>query len=136
MKNDKIVKTHYFPHPIAKVWKAISDAEEISKWFILADFKAEVRYNYTFTHDQTKITGEVLLVNPVYDLIYTWIVKGTGVETTVSWKLEEKENGTFLTLEHTGISGYPGETAVTMFENFQGGWNTCLHNLDEFLLGK
>ncbi len=134
--NDKITKTHQFRSPIGKVWDAISLAEEISAWFIKADFKAEAGYKYTFTHEQTVIKGEVLKANPVYELVYTWVVSGTDAETVVSWKLEENNDGTFLTLEHSGISNYPGETAVMMFNNFKGGWNSCVENLEKYLTGK
>ena len=134
--NDKITKTHQFQSPINKVWDAISLAEEISTWFIKADFKAEAGYKYTFTHEQTVIKGEVLKANPVHELVYTWVVSGTEVETVVSWKLEEKNEGTFLTLEHSGIRNYPGDTAVMMFNNFKGGWNSCVENLEKYLSKK
>ena len=130
---DTITKQHQFSHPIGKVWNAIAVAEEISAWFIQADFKAEPGYNYTFMHEGTKIVGSVLKANPVYELVYTWIVEGTNVETTVSWKLEEANNGTLLTLEHSGISNYEGDTAVLMFNNYSGGWQTCVENLDNYL---
>ncbi|GJM35879.1 MAG: hypothetical protein DHS20C18_48800 [Saprospiraceae bacterium] len=131
--NDKITKQHLFKHPIGKVWEAISVAEAISSWFIQADFKTEIGYKYTFIHEQTKITGEVLKANPVYELVYTWIVSGTDVVTTVSWHLEENTDGTLLTLEHSGISNYPGDTAIVMFNNFKGGWDTCINELEQFL---
>ena len=134
--NDAILKEHQFTSPIGEVWKAISEAEEISAWFIKADFRPEVGYKYTFTHEQTKISGEVLKANPVYELVYTWIVGGTDVETTVRWKLEENTEGTLLILEHSGIAKYPGETAVVMFNNFKGGWNSCVQNLEKYLLEK
>ena len=130
---DIITKQHQFSHPIGKVWNAIAVAEEISAWFIKADFKAEPGYNYTFVHEDTKIVGSVLKANPVYELVYTWIVEGTNVETTVSWKLEEADNGTLLTLEHSGISRYEGDTAVMMFNNYSGGWQTCVENLAQYL---
>ncbi len=133
---DKIIKQHQFSHPIGKVWNAISVAEEISSWFIKAEFKAEVGFQYTFTHEQTKITGEVVKANPVYELVYTWVVTGTEAVTTVRWQLEENSDGTLLTLEHSGISQYPGETAVVMFENYQGGWNECFANLGKYLTEK
>ena len=83
---DIISKEHTFNHPISKVWNAISRAEEISTWFIKADFKAEPGYNYTFTASEesncTQITGVVKEANP-YTLIYTWIVAETRAETTV-----------------------------------------------------
>lgn len=131
--NDLIRKQYQFSQPISKVWKAISNAEDISAWFIRADFKAVVGYQYTFTHEKTTIKGEVLTALPVTTLVYTWRIEGTDVVTTVSWKLEENKEGTRLTLEHSGISQYPGDTAVLMFNNFKGGWDSCVNNLDTFL---
>lgn len=129
-----IRQEHHYSHPIATVWNAISKAEEISSWFIQADFKAETGYEYTFKHENTVINGKVLQVEPVHTLIYTWIVAGTGVETTVKWLLQETENGTQLTLEHSGIENYPTEDMITtMFNNFEGGWTACATNLGKYL---
>lgn len=136
---DKIVKNHQFKHPIDKVWKAITEAEEISTWFLQTDFKAEQGYQYTFSHegddgDCTTINGEVLKVNPKTVLVYTWIVEGTNVETTVSWKLKANQEGTALVLEHSGIANYPdNETAVAMFKSFSSGWDNCVKDLDNHL---
>jgi len=133
---DLITKTHQFSQSIGLVWEAISRGEEISTWFIQADFKAEVGYQYTFTHQQTKIKGEVTIVNPVTELAYTWVLDGTEVITTVRWKLKENSQGTLLTLEHSGISQYPGDTAVVMFNNYTGGWDTCIANLEKHFAEK
>lgn len=133
---DLITKEHVFKHSIDKIWNAISKAEEISTWFIPADFKAEVGYKYTFnspdTENCSKITGIVKQANP-YTLIYTWMIADTNVETTVTWKLEKIEGGTKLYLEHSGISNYSGDTAVTMFNSFNGGWNNCITELAGYL---
>jgi uncharacterized protein YndB with AHSA1/START domain len=133
---DLITRQHTFQSPISLVWDARTLEEEISSWFIKADFKAEVGYHYTFTHENTRIVGDVLRVVPVTELIYTWKVEGTDVVTTVSWKLEEVDGGTLLTLEHSGISQYPGESAVVMFNNFEGGWDMCISNLGRYLQGR
>jgi len=135
---DVITKEQILNHPIDKVWKAISTQEEISAWFISADFKAEKGYQYTFTATEERgclqITGEVKDATP-YKLVYTWIVQGTTTETTVSWMLEELENGTKLSLEHSGISNYPDEeTATAMFSSFNGGWDNCMLELSQFLI--
>ena len=126
---------HHYNHPIKEVWDAITLEKNISAWFIKADFKAEEGYDYTFTHEDTTITGKVLQVNPTFDLTYTWIVGGTGVETTVKWTLTESDEGTLLKLEHTGIENYPTEElSIKMFEGFTSGWNSCLVNLDKYLI--
>ncbi|GAA4888809.1 hypothetical protein GCM10023311_10960 [Flaviramulus aquimarinus] len=134
---DSIKKEVLFNHGIDKVWNAISKAEEISTWFIPANFKAEKGYKYTFTsppNDKgcTVICGEVQHANP-YVLIYTWIVADTKTETTVKWELTSTENGTKLNLEHSGISNYKGETAIAMFESFNGGWDNCISGLTNYL---
>ncbi|MEX0291668.1 MAG: SRPBCC domain-containing protein [Flavobacteriaceae bacterium] len=133
---DIISKEHTFSHPIGKVWNAISKAEEISTWFIKADFKAEPGYQYTFTaseeNDCTQITGVVKEADP-YTLIYTWIVADTKAETTVKWELQETTEGTKLFLEHSGISKYEGETAVAMFTSFDKGWTNCINELSAYL---
>ncbi len=134
--NDVISKEHLFAHPIKKVWDAISREEEISTWFIKADFKAKAGYAYTFTASEeqncTEITGVVKEADP-YTLVYTWIVQNTKAETTVKWVLEETTDGTKLLLEHSGISNYEGETAVAMFGSFSKGWDNCIIELSEYL---
>ncbi len=134
--NDVITKEHVFNHPIDKVWSAISVAEEISTWFIKADFKAEMGYNYRFTsseeHGCVPITGIVKEANP-YTLVYTWVVDDTNVETIVKWVLETVDGGTKLYLEHSGIANYPGDTAVSMFNSFNGGWTNCINELSQYL---
>ena len=133
---DIITKEEIINHSVEKVWNAISNADEISTWFIKADFKAEVGMPYTFTASEEKgcltITGKIKEANP-YTLVYTWIVENTDVETTVKWVLEDQGGSTKLYLEHSGISNYPGESAVQMFESFNGGWDGCINQLQEYL---
>ncbi|AXT55087.1 SRPBCC domain-containing protein [Aquimarina sp. MMG015] len=133
---DVISKEQIFTHSIDKLWNAISIQEEISTWFLPADFKAEVGYQYTF-HSPDKenckpIVGTVKEAKP-YTLIYTWTIQGTDVETTVVWRLEEIASGTKLSLEHSGISNYDGETAVEMFTSFDGGWDNCIKDLLNYI---
>ena len=134
---DSITKEKLFNHPIDTVWNAISKADEISTWFIKADFKAEKGYQYTFSSKPnekgcTTITGTVKEATP-YVLVYTWIVADTNIETTVTWTLESVAEGTKLHLVHSGISNYAGDTAIAMFESFNGGWNGCINQLTDYL---
>ncbi len=134
---DIISKIKVLDHPIEKVWNAISDGEEISTWFIKADFKPEVGYAYTFSSRGEEgcvpITGIVKEANP-YTLAYTWVVQDTDTETMVTWKLEDLNGKTKLYLEHSGISKYPSNTAVELFESFDGGWENCINDLAQYLI--
>lgn len=132
---DKIIKEKVYSQSIDKVWLAITRAEEISKWFIHADFKAEKGYNYTFTateeHGSTQIQGTVLEADP-YTLKYTWKMADAPVHTTVTWTLEEEGEGTKLTLIHSGIAQL-GEKAAEAMGHFDKGWDACLEVLPQYL---
>ncbi|PCJ67804.1 MAG: hypothetical protein COA58_01315 [Bacteroidetes bacterium] len=133
--NDVITKEVVFNSKIDNVWNAISIGEEISKWFLKADFKPEVGYKYSFrspNDDCEQIHGEVKEATP-YKLVYTWIVAGTNVETKVSWELQSTDEGTQLYLKHSGIAEYDEDTAIKMFESFNGGWDNCISGLTDFL---
>ena len=139
---DRISKEKYYPHQIYDVWNAITNAEQISTWFLKADFKPEQGYQYTFTHEVIKpdgecsttiINGQVLKAEPVNFLSYTWVVDGK-TETIVDWYLEEKDGGTMLRVIHHGISNYPSEEiALNMFTTFSNGWDNCLGNLEKYM---
>jgi len=134
---DIITKEKVLNHSIQTIWNAITQADEISTWFIQADFKAEKGYQYTFTSEPnekgcTVISGTVKEANP-YLLVYSWIVADTKVETTVSWALKSVDGGTKLSLTHSGISNYAGDTAIAMFESFSGGWDGCMNKLSDYL---
>lgn len=132
---DVIIKEQILKHSIDAVWNAISKQDEISTWFIKADFLPEQGYAYTFKSEGencTEITGIVKEADP-YTLIYTWVVQDTHVETVVKWQLEEAEQGTKLYLEHSGISNYSGDTAVKLFQSFDGGWDRCIVDLSKYL---
>lgn len=137
---DVLTKQHHYAHPIKDVWAAITEQEKISTWFIKCDFRAEKGYRYKLLSESDsceQVGGTILKVNPVHELVYSWIVAGTDVETTVSWKLEEKDGGTLLTLQHAGISGYPNEqTALKFFESFDSGWDKCVDSLKGYLAGE
>ena len=69
-----------------------------------------------------------------YTLIYSWVVEGTPVKTLVKWVLEKTENGTKLTLEHSGTSNYGSENAIAMFGDFKDGWDNCHNGLTKRLI--
>ncbi len=137
---DVLKKQQQYAHPISKVWAAITEQEQISAWFIKCNFKAEQGYRYSLISENDnceQVSGIIQKVSPVNELVYSWIVAGSNVETIVSWTLQENNDGTLLTLEHSGISKYPTEeTAIKYFESFDGGWDKCIDSLNSYLAGE
>ncbi|PKB61842.1 MAG: hypothetical protein BZY79_01775 [SAR202 cluster bacterium Casp-Chloro-G4] len=128
-----IEKKRTFNSPIKRVWEAITREEEISKWFMQANFKAEKGYSYEFEHESIICHGTVLEVDPPNKLVYTWINPGTTEETTVTWLLEETNGGTELTLIHRGYEKYSDDDAEKFFKENEFGWNMVIQGLDEYL---
>ncbi|MFI5148812.1 MAG: SRPBCC domain-containing protein [Bacteroidia bacterium] len=124
----------YLPYSPAIVWKALSDAETLGKWFMPGDIKPVSAHVFTFRKPPQKgwdgITYcQILRLEPFKTLSYSYkgrasaektlacadiksdladsAAKGifTELDTVLKFKLEEQDSGTLLTLEHTGFKG-------------------------------
>ena len=61
--NDPIVVERIYNAPIEKVWKAITNSDDMRQWYFdLPGFKAEVGYEFQFTGGPDEKKGERLLV--------------------------------------------------------------------------
>lgn len=133
---DTLEKTQWFAHSIDKVWKAITETEQVSQWLVPTDFKAEVGASYSLKNPKDNcdmVTGKVLEADP-YKLVYSWINETCKeVVTLITWNLVEEKDGTTLTMVHSGISQYDSDTAPKMIESYTGGWERCFNNLGEIL---
>jgi len=122
MKRDLHFEAVY-PHPIEKVWRAITDRKAIEQWLMPSDFEPRVGHKFQFTaKPQPGWDGhtycEVLECEPPRRLAYTW--KGGPIDTVLTFDLKPVPEGTRLQLAHTGFTG---EQAVMVAEILSKGWN-------------
>jgi uncharacterized protein YndB with AHSA1/START domain len=137
MKRDLTFEAFY-PHSPERVWRAISDANELSRWLMTTDFKPVVGERYTMKAKPSPgfdgvITGEILEANPPNRLVYSWN-GGPLKNTLVSWTLTPRGTGTQVKLEHKGFRG-PAALAVSVVLGM--GWKsllrkTLLEHLENF----
>ena len=54
MSSDAIVLEVEYPHPIERVWRALTDAKALGRWLMPNDFVPQVGHEFTFrtTADQ------------------------------------------------------------------------------------
>jgi uncharacterized protein YndB with AHSA1/START domain len=111
MKTDIVVDTVY-PHPIERVWAALTSADALAVWFMPNDFVAEVGHEFTFTtrprpgFDGT-VHCRVVELDPPHTMVWTW--RGGPIDTTVTFTLSEPAPGrTRLHLRHLGFHGLAG----------------------------
>jgi len=133
-----IVHEQEYPHPPERVWRALTDPKEIEKWLMRTDFRAERGAKYRMDAEPQPgwrgwVVGEVVEVEPLRKLVYTW--DGNGQVTTVTWTLEPTAKGTRVRLEHSGFRGLKGLIARTALN---GGWGKKImrEGLPEALRGE
>lgn len=124
-----------FPHPIDKVWRALTDPEALGAWLMETDFRPEQGCSFRMWcrnesgGTDTYVCSVVSLEAP-HRMAWSWVLEGRQEEgdTRVEFRLREVDGGTHLTVRHTG-----DRDALTV-ERFKGGWPVKLRQLGESLL--
>lgn len=124
-----------------EVWMALTDPAEISSWLMsTSDFRAEVGARFTMQAKPMgkwdgKIYGEVLIAEKAKILSYTWKGDQMKSNTVLTWTLTPVTSepgdppdpaGTWLTLVHTGFSGF-SDYILGVFHSM--GWKKFLRQL-------
>ncbi|MFC3199573.1 SRPBCC domain-containing protein [Parapedobacter deserti] len=71
----KVVFERVLPHPIEKVWNAITDPDELKFWFtdIVMDFRPGGTITFQFRDkDKTESYGEIVAIEPPRRFVWTW----------------------------------------------------------------
>jgi uncharacterized protein YndB with AHSA1/START domain len=111
-----------------EVWEAITDKALISQWLMETNIEPIVGFNGYFKMKPTplfngQIESTVIEVKPTSTFTFTWTSSWMKVPTTIKFSLQEKENGTLLTLEHWGFKGLRGFLLKKMLG---GGWKKLI----------
>ena len=123
-----------YPHPVAKVWRALTEPGALGEWLMETDFVAEEGREFSMWcedgegHTDTYLC-RVLELEPQRRMLWSWLLKGRERDgaTTVEFILEAVEEGTRLTIIHRG------DRDEDTIERFKGGWPVKLDQLDETL---
>lgn len=140
-KNDlaeTVIIERTFNAPVAKVWRAITNADEMRIWYFdLKEFKPEVGFEFEFSiehegvnyHHLCKLTEAV----PEKKLAYTWRYKGEPGDSLVTLELFAEGDKTRLKLTHAGIETFP-KTPAYARKNFEAGWTEIIgSSLKQFI---
>jgi uncharacterized protein YndB with AHSA1/START domain len=122
------------PHPLEKVWRALTQKTLIEEWLMTNDFQPIVGHRFQFRAAPAPgwngiIESEVLCVEPNSRLSYGWT--SMGLETIVTWTLTPVGDATLLRMEQ---SGFPSEEG----KNYKGakyGWTSFIGKLEHVVGG-
>ncbi|MFJ4470193.1 SRPBCC domain-containing protein [Streptomyces sp. NPDC089424] len=124
----------FFPHPPAKVWRALTDPELLAQWQMPGseDFRLEVGHRYRMTsvpRPNTGFSGVVEVSVLGYEaermLRVRWAdaARAGAADWTITWTLEQEGRGTRLFLVHEGFD--PDDPAQSMARRIMdGGWRS------------
>lgn len=120
----------FFPHPPAKVWRALTEPELLARWQMpgAEGFRLEVGHRYRMTsvpRPGTRFSGVVEVEVLTYDtermLSLRWADADPAnpADWTITWTLEQEGRGTRLFLVHEGFD--PDDPAQLMARRIMGG---------------
>jgi uncharacterized protein YndB with AHSA1/START domain len=121
--------------PITKVWKAITNKDEMKRWYFdIAEFKPEVGFEFRFSGgDENKQYLHVCRITEVIHgkkIAYTWQYPGYGGNSKVTFELfEEGQNQTKIKLTHEGLETFPKDNPNFAKESFAEGWTHIIGKL-------
>jgi uncharacterized protein YndB with AHSA1/START domain len=108
-----------YPHPVAKVWRALTDPAIIPLWTSeglgarTEGFSTEVGTRFRFVAKPQPfwrgvVECEVLESRAPSLLRYAWVGDEGDAPTVVAYQLEPHGEGTRFTFDHTGFTGIGG----------------------------
>jgi len=132
---EAIIIERTFNAPLARVWKALTDVEEVRRWYFdLEESKPEVGFEFEFIveHEGMKYHHlcRVTEVIPQKKLSYTWRYKGHEGDSLVTFELFAEGEKTRLKLTHEGLETFPKLPAFAR-ENFKQGWTSIASELQQ-----
>ncbi len=129
MHKEPFIIEKIFHAPVEMVWKAISDKDEMKKWYFdLAEFKPELGFEFQFSGGPSpeKMYLHLCKVTEVIKykkLSYTWKYDGYEGNSLVTFELFSEGNKTRLKLSHYGLETFPMSNPDFAKENFGAGWS-------------
>lgn len=140
MNNEPFVIERTYDAPIAKVWKAITDKNEMKQWYFdLAEFRPEVGFEFQFTggpspEKQYLHLCRITEVIPEKKLTHSWQYDGYEGNSFVTFELFDEGGKTRLKLTHAGLETFPKENPDLAKQNFVAGWTDIIgRSLKEFV---
>jgi uncharacterized protein YndB with AHSA1/START domain len=131
MNNEPIVIERTYNAPVERVWKAITDKDQMKEWYFdIAEFKAEKGFEFSFYGGDAK--GEqylhlckIMEVIPNKKLKHSWRYDGYEGDSFVTFELFDEGDKTKVKLTHEGLETFPAVPAFAK-ENFVQGWTQII----------
>jgi len=139
MSTPPFVIERTFDAPVSRVWKAITNKEDMKQWYFdLAEFIAVPGFEFQFyAGEKDKCYLHLCRITEVVEgrkIAYTWKYDGYEGDSLVTFELYDEEGKTRLKLTHAGLETFPVSNPDLARHNFEKGWNQIIAvSLKEYL---
>jgi uncharacterized protein YndB with AHSA1/START domain len=131
----------FFPQPPESVWEYLTNADLMELWLMKTDFQPSIGHDFQFKTNPVPslnfdgiVYCKVLEIIPFKKLSYSWKCgPGDGkitLDSVVVWKLQAKDKGTELFLEHSGSSNIEN---FSLYAGMNEGWLKNIHKIADRL---
>lgn len=142
-----IEKTRFLRATRERIWRALTTAEEFSKWFgvkMVGKFEPGARVQMTSTHKGYEgIAWEIIVEKMEPERLFTWRwhpgLPHEGVDyskepmTLVEFRLEESDGGTTLTVVESGFDHISLSRRASDFAGNEKGWELQMESLAQYV---
>jgi uncharacterized protein YndB with AHSA1/START domain len=139
MNNEPFIIERTFNAPAAKVWKAITNKNEMKHWYFdVSDFRPEVGFEFHFyggdENNKYLHLCKITEVVPGKKLSYTWRYDNIEGVSHLTFELFDEGNKTRLRLTHAGLETFKTNDPNFAKESFAAGWTEIIGTmLKEFV---
>lgn len=116
MQTRTVVVEREFAYPPEKLWRALTQPHLIEAWLMKNDFQPVAQHHFTLRGDWGSVACQVMEVEPLRTLSYTWAAM--GLESVVTWTLTPTATGTRLRMDQSGFQAHQDQA----FHGAQYGW--------------
>ena len=115
------------PFAPEKIWRALTQPHLIEEWLMKNDFKPVVDHRFNLRADWGVVDCQVLAVEPIKTLSYTWAAY--DLKSVVTWTLTPTSTGTHLRMEQSDFR--PDQRQY--YQGAKGGWQRFFAALEQVL---
>jgi uncharacterized protein YndB with AHSA1/START domain len=133
--NEPFVIERTYNASIEKVWKAITDKDQMKQWYFdIANFKPVVGLEFEFYGGspegiQYRHLCKITEVITSKKLTYSWRYDGYEGNSYVTFELFPEEEKTRLKLTHKGLETFPASNPDFAKKNFVQGWTDIIGSI-------
>lgn len=133
----------FYPHAPEVVWDYLTKADLMKQWLMPNDFEPILGYDFQFkTNPIPSMDFDGIFYCKVVEIVpfqrLSYSMKGgpgegkISLDSIVNWKLQPKDNGTELSLEHNGFKELEN---FAIFNGMNEGWLKNMQKIAKLING-